>query len=140
MGLTEELRRFRQANPRELRRFGLTVGAVFTGLGGWALWRGSGLPPYLFALAAILLAGGLLAPAWLQLSYRGWMTVALLLGWVMTRVLLSVCFYLVVTPLALAARLVGKNFLSRRFDRAAGSYWVVRAEGEATRQGYERQF
>jgi hypothetical protein len=116
------------ASPRALRRFGLAVGGVLLALAGWLLWRGR--PPAAWLAAglpgALLAALGLLAPAALRGSHRAWMALALALGWVTSRLVLLLIFSLLLTPLALVARLVGKRFLAMRPDRAASSYWVAR--------------
>ena len=63
------------------------------------------------------------------------------LGLIVTTVLLSVFYFVVITPLGLIARAFGKDFLSQRFNPQAASYWIAR-QRPATRNSsdYERQF
>ena len=72
--------------------------------------------------------------------HKLWMTLAVLLGWLMTRIILIVLFYLVVTPIGLLARVCGKDFLNRDFDRKVNSYWIPRKTIPFDRKSYERQF
>ncbi|MCP5158023.1 MAG: sxtJ [Gammaproteobacteria bacterium] len=110
-----------------LRRFGLTVGAGLSMLFGVLLpWLWDGAYPFWPWLAAgvLVLTGGL-KPSWLRPLHRGWMRLALALGWLNTRLLLGVVFYGFMTPLGLILRWAGKDPLTRRFDSKADSYRVA---------------
>jgi hypothetical protein len=54
------------------------------------------------------------------------MAVGFPIGWTMSHLLLAVTYFGVLTPVALFFRLVGRDALCRRFDRAASSYWTAR--------------
>jgi hypothetical protein len=137
--IKEELRAVK-SGKRQLRMFGLTVGGAFGLLGALSLWRGSAPYPYLFALSGILIGLGLICPMVLKRVHRVWMAFALVLGWVMTRVILSVLFYAGVTPISIIARLVGKRFLELEMDSSKETYWVYRDSAEGDRQKWERQY
>jgi hypothetical protein len=68
------------------------------------------------------------------------MTLAVLMGWVMTRVILSVLFFLVLTPIALVAKVAGKRFLDRRHGESADSYWQPHEDHSGERKRYEKQY
>ncbi|HQU15018.1 MAG: hypothetical protein B7Z66_13890 [Chromatiales bacterium 21-64-14] len=110
----------------ELRRFGLTTGAMIALLFGLVLpWlRHSPRTAWESAWAVAALLGGLalLHPRWLSGVYRVWMYFSAVLGWINTRILLSVVFYLILTPAGALARLLGRDSMQRRFDRVAQSY------------------
>src|SRR5438874_6970335 len=108
-----------KTGPRDLRKFGVLVGGVFGLLAIWCWWRGKPAFPFLLAAAVPLVSLGLIWPRSLKWVYIGWMSLALVLGLVVSSVLLTVFFYLVVTPIGLLARAVGKDFLSLRLDRQA---------------------
>jgi hypothetical protein len=55
-------------------------------------------------------------------------------------VILSVLFYLVVTPIGLLGRLFGKGFLDLKFNRNVDSYWIPKAKVKLEKSDYERQF
>jgi len=137
MGLRDELQHI-TADRRQLKQFGLTLGAVLSVLGALALRRGGAAASALLVAAVILLALGMLAPDRLRFFHRWWMRLGLVLGWVMTRVILSILFYGVVTPIGVLGRMFGKDFLGRPAASSA-SYWVPR-EGGGRPQDYERQF
>ena len=56
--------------------------------------------------------------------YVGWMDASWPMGWVFSHVLLGVTYYLVITPIGLILRLLGKDPMRRRFDREAKTYWI----------------
>ena len=127
---------------RALRQFGLVVGGVLLAAGGVLLWRrGSG--PWVWGLGGVgglLVLLGVLAPAVLRPVRTVWMGVAFALGFVMTRVLLTLAFGLAVVPTALVLRLLGKDPLHRRPDPDAVTYWIARDDGRPDRDSLERYF
>lgn len=130
-----------KSSKAELRKFGITVGTVLGLLGGLFLWRGRDYYPWLFTGSAVILSGGLLRPALLKPLHKVWMTLALILGLVMTRVILCVLFYLVVSPLGLLLRLLGKDYLNLKFKcDNIDSYWIEKKQTHIEREDYERQF
>ena len=116
------------------------MGIILTLLGGLFLWREKGYFIYFFILAAAFIIPGLVLPAVLRPAHKVWMTLSILLGWVMTRVILSVLFYLVVTPTRCLARLFGKQFLDLKIDNNIESYWIQREKQPLNKTDYERQF
>lgn len=126
---------------RDLRKFGLLVGGVFALLAVWSAWRGKPAFPYCLSAAVPLLVLGLVWPRALKWVYIPWMTLGFVVGLVVSTILLTIFFYLVVSPIGLLARAMGKDFLSRTLDPQAKSYWVQRVRrGPKQRQEYEQQF
>jgi hypothetical protein len=136
MGGTAERGRER----RSLRNFGLTVGIAFGVLAGLLFWRGRSHYIYFVPVSAFFLLMGLIVPGLLKPIRRGWMTAAAAMGWVMTRVILTVLFFAVFTPLGFIARLVGKRFLHLAIETSAESYWVPKDPEAAKSEALERQF
>lgn len=127
-----------------LRRFGRTVGGVFVLLGAVVLWRRgwalSALPGTLVGAGAALIALGLAAPDALRGVYRAWMLLAFALGFVMTRVLLTAVFVLLVTPTGLIRRALGHDPMRRRPRASAASYWLPRTPPGDPKRAMERPF
>lgn len=129
------------AGKKKLREFGLLVGLVFGLLGFLFLWRDKALYPYFLGIAGFLIVFGGIAPKFLKPIFLAWMTLALLLGWVMARVLLSLLFYLAVTPIALILKVMKKDFLDLKFKDGRESYWVPKkSQLECQPIDYEKQF
>lgn len=124
----------------ELRRFGITVGIVLGLLGGLLLWRGRDYYFYFLMFSTAFLFLGLIAPILLKPIHKAWMTLTMFLGSLITKAILNILFFLVVTPIGFLARIFGKEFLDTRFDRNAESYWIPRVSSQFDRGNYENQF
>jgi hypothetical protein len=129
-----------KTGARELRKFGLLVGGVFTLLG--VIWLLRGKPHYPWALVpgVLLIALGAILPRTLKYVYIAWMSVAVVLGFIVSNVLLTLFFFVVITPIGLIARACGKDFLRLKLDRAAATYWIPRARSSKDPSSYDRQF
>ncbi len=128
-------------SERELRWFGLLALLFFAVVAALVELRSARMA----ASAIILGAGVTLALVYyfvppLRLPiYRGWMLAVWPIGWLVTHLLLAIAFYLVVTPVGLLLKLLGRDPLERRFDPEATSYWRKR-ERDAEPSDYFRQF
>ena len=137
--IIEEIKSIK-SEKRDLRNFGITMAVALALLGLLLLWRGRGYYIYFLELSAAFLFFGLLIPAVLLPVHKSWMSLAVVMGWVMTRIILIVVFYLVVTPIGLIIRLSGKDLLSVQFDKNASSYWIKRSSAPVEKSSYENQF
>src|SRR5262249_35852214 len=114
-------------DTKHLKSFGLIVGSIFDLIGVWpAVWRGRTLRLWSIILGCVLMALALVWPRSLTQVYRLWMSVGEVLGWLNTRLILGVLFYLVFTPLGWCMRLRGKDPMQRTLAPEAESYRVVR--------------
>ncbi|HEB84284.1 MAG TPA: hypothetical protein ENI92_04705 [Bacteroidetes bacterium] len=120
---------------KELRKFALTMTVALAVIGGLTSWRGHGPTGlWLFGFSAGFLVLGLLVPRWLAPVEWAWMKLALVLQVVVTHVLLTLTFFLIITPIGLLLRLMGKDLLNLKFDKSQASYWVpVEVDGPCNR-------
>lgn len=72
--------------------------------------------------------------------YALWMKFALVLSWVNTRLILFFLFYLVFTPIGLILKLLGKDLLDRKINKADKTYWKKKEINELGSSSYEKQF
>jgi hypothetical protein len=68
------------------------------------------------------------------------MVIAVILGWIMTRVILSLLFYVVITPISFFSRLFGNEFLDLKWDKSKVTYWNYRNTKQRNNEDYEKQF
>src|SRR5690349_16421381 len=78
--------------------------------------------PWVAGLAALALILCAVRPRLFRGFYRGGMTISFYIGQVMGRILLTVFFILIVTPIALLLRLSRKDLLQLKRP-VASSYW-----------------
>lgn len=126
--------------PAEGRRFAFPVGAAFLVLAGVVWWRQHATLLYVFAsLGGLLIVAGLFVPGKLGPLYRGWMRFALLLSKVTTPIFMAIVFFLVIGPIGLMMRILGRNPMTRAL-RGGTTYWVAREERSGRRSDLTRQF
>jgi len=80
-----------------------------------------------------------ISPSWTECFNRGWMALGAALGYVNSRVLLSIVYYLVVTPFGVVLKLTGHDPLLRR-GPPKDSYWLPRELPRQSKSGFERPF
>ena len=125
----------------ELRKFGLLVGGAFAVLGLLWLLRGKAHPAWLLAPGIALVVLGAALPGILKPVYLVWMSLALVLGFIVSHVLLTLFFFLAITPIGIVARLTGKDFLRLKLQPDAKTYWIPRSRpATKTPAEYERQY
>lgn len=137
--IREEIKQLK-TGERELRKFGWLVGGVLAALGIFMWVRDKTYFPYLLGPGIVLVVSGFLFPKALKYVYIAWMSVAIVLGFVVSTVILAIFFLLVVTPIGLIARLCRKDFLSLKIQREAPTYWIRREQVVKAATEYERQF
>ena len=96
-----------------------TVALVLLGLG---LWLGR---PWLYWTGFGLLAAGIFFSPFAELFSFLWLKLGHLLGAINSRIILTVVFFLFLTPLSVIYRLFGKNTLQLK-RKKEGSYFVSR--------------
>jgi hypothetical protein len=112
-----------EVTPRQLRQFGIILGTMVFLAGGWFWWRG-------IAVGAVAAASSpfVMIAFWRQwpgthVFFRCWMALAGFMGNQVARLLLIVVYCLILTPLAVLARICGKEFICTRFGDSCDSYW-----------------
>ena len=124
---------------KDLRSFGFTIGIILLIVTSILFYYNNLLFQNFAIIAAVFIVLGAIAPRLLKSVYLIWMTFAVVLGWVMTRVILSLVFYFIITPISFVTRLFGEDFLSlKRID--SNSYWNKRDNEIELNQNYEKQF
>lgn len=116
-----------QVEKKQLRVFGLTVGGIFAVIAGWpVLLYGGDVRWWALALAVLLIAPALGWPETLRPLNKVWMKAGHVMGVFNTIVLLSLIFFVVVTPIGLIRRWLGRDGLGRDFRGDLRTYRVDR--------------
>jgi ABC-type uncharacterized transport system permease subunit len=122
-----------ERNPtnRQLLVFGAAWLVFFALWGGASQVRGHPFAAKALWVAAVVipLLGAASRKA-LRVAYVAMSYATYPIGYVVSHVLLAVVYFLVLTPIGLAMRLLGNDPLSRKFDPGAGSYWKARPKAK----------
>jgi hypothetical protein len=119
-------------NPsdRTLRQF---AGLWILFFGGFAVWQyiahsRADFAMFLGALAITIGPLGLAFPRAIKPIFVGWLALAFPIGWVVSRVLLMVLFFVVLTPVALVAKTAGRDVLALRRRSDVTTYWKAKEQ------------
>ena len=137
--LLEEIKNIK-SEKRDLRNFGITFGVILGLIGGALWWKGKDTYTLFLILSCAFFFLGFVLPGVLKPLQKAWMAFAVVLGFFMTKVILSILFYLVFTAIGLGGRLFGKQFLNLKMDSSKTSYWIKRKSQPFDKAHYERQF
>jgi hypothetical protein len=129
-----------KSEKSDLRNFGITVGIIFILISGFIFWKEKESYQIFLAVGLILFLTAIALPSVFKPFYWIWMIFVIILGWFMTRVNLSLLFFLILTPIGLTLRFFGKQFLELRWDNSKESYWNLRTNEHRQNENYEKQF
>ncbi len=123
-----------------LRNFAFITGTIVVVVFGliipWLL--NNDFPKWPWWIAVLLLIPALIRPKLLYPIYVAWVKVGLYLGWINSRIILSVIFYLLIFPTGIVLSLFGKDPMYRKLEAEAKSYRVFKKKRE--KKDLERLF
>ncbi len=129
-----------EPDRKGLREFGISTGAAIVIIFGlffpWVL--GVAWPRWPWICAGALWLAAWIYPPWLRLVYKSWMRFGLLASRIMTPLVLGIVFFVMISPMALLRRLMGKDPLHRELDPEQKSYRVKSSKNPTNR--LERPF
>jgi len=112
-----------------LRQFGLLLGSILAVVFGFLLpwsWEWESQPSLVWiGIGIAVVVWALIAPDSMRSLYRIWMRVALKIGHIVNSVILAIVYFLVITPMGIVMRLLGKDPMRRELDRNVASYRVI---------------
>ena len=110
-------------NRTEQRKFGFGLCAALLILGGIRWWTAETRPVMFLMLAATFFVVSAFLPWALRPLLAAWIKAVLAINWVVTRVLLGLVFYGMVTPARLVLKIAGDDPLQRQWEPEKASYW-----------------
>ena len=123
----------KNGSSTELRKFGFIVGGIFGLIGLWpAVVHGARVRPSALLLASLLIVPAVFFPRVLAPVQHGWMKLGHVLGWINTRIIMVVIFFVIVTPMGWIMRLIGKDPMLRRFEPKSETYRLKKESRPAT--------
>ena len=129
-----------EIDRKGLREFAFILGGAVAVIFGlllpWLFERSYPLWPWVFL--GVFAVWGLLAPNTLRPVYRIWMRFGLLLNKVTTPLVLGVVFFLLILPVGLVRRALGKDSIPKRAEPEKDSYRV--ASDAIPKESLERPF
>jgi len=117
------------ATKAELRKFGLLFGGILSVLFGLLLPYpfNKTFPLWPWIVSAIFFAFTVIYPRALIIAYVPWIKFGAVAGWINTRIILAILFYILITPFGLIIRLLRRDLLGRKLLPEKKSYRVVQS-------------
>ena len=137
--IKEEFKYIKESK-KDLRKFGLTVGVVLLLIAAFLFYFEKPSAIYFGVIGGVLLVSGLTIPQMLKPLNKVWMGLAIVLGFFMSRLILTILFYFALTPISIIAKLARKKFITLKYDKSAKTYWEKRTIIKKKQLDYERQF
>jgi hypothetical protein len=133
------------AKPRnelkDLRQFGAFLAGLLLLIGVINFLKGRmTLCPWFFSIGFITIIFVFIAPKKLKPVYAIFTKIAHAIGWVNTRVILALIYFLIITPIAIIRKIMMKDSLNRKIENSEKSYWIKRPAVKADRDRLEKQF
>lgn len=129
-----------------LRKFSFVISISLFLIAAVLFIKGNNLFVVLFLIGAIVLAIGQIKTMVLKYVYLGWMAIAITVGWVISRIFITVIFYFIITPWGIVLRLFRKDLLDQKINTSAVTYWkekhhVARKQSAGWRmENYKKMF
>ena len=125
--------RLSQIEIKKIRRNAIIGGIILFIIATLHLIKGhTGFYRFLYCLSAFLLVvGGFFPQRFKQITD--------VVGQVFTKFLLSIIFFIIITPIGVIMRVLGKDALDKNIDKKKESYWVSR-DAEDDISAYEKQY
>jgi len=125
---------------KDVRKFGIVAFLFFGGLAGLGYAKGKVILAPVFSVFSMTGLGFIVLPDRLLPVYRLWLRAGQFIGRIMTAVLLTVTYYLVITPSALVKRCFGGRPIPMKPDPDESSYWVSRSEPAQPRDRFAKRY
>ena len=129
-------------SSKEIRKFGLVIAIALGVIGSFVYVKFGNFDVvgWLWGIGLLFLILGFILPSVLRPVYRIWMLLAYFIGGIVSRVILTVLFYVVLTPTGLVLRLFGKDVLDQRFEKDRESYWIKKDLSGHTKEQYGKMY
>ena len=114
------------------RSFGLVFFVVFLIIALWPLKSGEDFRLWSLTLSIIFLILGILNSKFLTPLNKLWIKFGFFLGAIVSPIVMGIVYFLVVTPIGLFMRLLGKDLLKKDKVKNASTYWIKRDKQKNT--------
>lgn len=120
-------------DKRQLRKFGSLMAIVLEVMGVYLYWQHDGYIAWVLGPIILFFLLGVIWPSCLSGIYKTWMSISIILGFFISRIILGALFYLLITPIGLIVRIIKGDPLNQRIDRNVDSYWLKRQDDQDNR-------
>lgn len=122
-----------KSSNKDLKKFGITIGIIFILFSTTAEWKQWWSIEFVIAIGVcglILLFVGIVFPNFLKQIHHYWMCIAIIAGSLVSRIILCIIFFIILTPVAIVAKVFGKQFLHGLKKDKSDRLWIIRDQSK----------
>ena len=108
------------------KSFGLLFFVVFLLIGLYPIYKGNNPNIYFLLISLPFLVLGLLNSKILTPLNKAWIKLGEVLGMIIAPIIMALVYFVVLTPISLIVRILGKDLLKIKFNKKLASYWIDR--------------
>jgi len=127
-------------NIKEWQKFGFGLSLILAVIASIQLYLGSAAALFLYGAAAVLVLAALMFPLLIKPLFILFSYIGLAMNWLVTHLVLTIVFFLLITPLGWLLKLSGKKLLDRDFSGKPDSYWISREKEAGNREDFKNQY
>ena len=121
----------------DLKMFAIIWSAIFAVIGVLPLLKGDEVKIWAIIIALIFNIIAFTKPQILTRFYQIWMKFGEFIGGIMSKIMMTILYFLFFTPISIFLKIIGKDLLDKRIDKSQTSYWIER---ETQPQSMKNQF
>ena len=114
------------------RSFGIVFFVVFLIVSFWPLIHGEPFRIWSAIISLIFLILGLMNSKILTPLNKLWFKFGMILGAIVAPIVMGIVFFLIITPIGLFMKIIGKDLLKKKFDKKKTTYWIMRDKSIST--------
>ncbi len=118
------------------KSFGILFFIIFLLIALWPLINSGSIKLWALVIALIFLVLGIINSKILTPVKKSWIKLGEILGKIIAPIVMGFIYFIIITPIGLLMRLIGKDVLNLKFNKNE-SYWIKRAKSLNT---MKRQF
>lgn len=125
-----------------IREFAAVFSLIAALVAAWFIYKHESfkISASLITFAVVLMSIGYRKPLWLYPIWRGWMSFAQKLGHVVSLIIISIAWFIMLVPIAFLLRILKIKVMDMSYEPARESYWEERSQEEDNFKKLERQF
>jgi hypothetical protein len=124
----------------DIRKFGIVAFLFFGTLCAIAVLRDKEYIRYFFGTLSLLGLLFILLPNLMRPVYDGWLKITHFIGKTITAIMMSLAYFLIITPTALIKRILGRRPIKIKPDKNAPTYWVTRTEPAQPKERFIKRY
>ncbi len=127
-------------DTNKIRQLGIIGFIFFSLLFGLAIYKENNLTQYIFGSLTLLCMGFIIIPNFLRPIYLGWIKIAHFIGTINTIIILTLFYYIIITPVAILKLCFGGRPLPLKFNKKQLSYWIKRSTPVQPREKFNKRY